>query len=187
LSWVSLAQRLEPPLVLLNHFSVWPGVAPPALARPSSSRPLLRSGRGLWASATCSRCLLPVSPLLISHCETREYNLKNTHSNHKLLHTSTGRFTRVPPRLAPPVSERSAPQSAGQSAPPSPEGPQPAKRSEGARGCQGYRVPRAPYADTLSLRAQAAPMQRPCSICTGDSICITTSPASSCLLSALTC
>jgi len=44
------------------------------------------------------------------------------------------RLTRAPPRPALPVSERSAPRSAGQAAPLAPEGPLPAKRLEARRG-----------------------------------------------------
>ena len=107
---------------------------------------------------------------------------------------TTQQVTRVPPRPAPPVSERSAPQSAGQSAPPSPEGPQPAKRGHlercargGAKGAmfQGRHMPTYP--------ARASTKQRLCSphaVYTRGIhiyICVATSPASSCLLSALTC
>ena len=106
---------------------------------------------------------------------------------------TTQQVTRVPPRPAPPVSERSAPQSAGQSAPPSPEGSQPAKRGHLERCARGdaRHVPRAPYADLpSSSKHQAAPMQPTCSIYKGYLyiyMCVATSPASSCLLSALTC
>jgi hypothetical protein len=41
--WLNALSRL----LFSSISSVWPGVAPPAPALPSSSRPLLRSGRGL--------------------------------------------------------------------------------------------------------------------------------------------